>query len=84
MRTRPSAEAIQRQLDGWRVAGDWEKVKCMELLFVVGRSNKETAELLGLSEQQVANFKFDFLERLRKFVRQQRLNEDVFPELAES
>ena len=54
----------------------------MELLFVVGRGNKETAELLGLTEQQVANFKFDFLERLRKFVKQQRLNEDVFPELS--
>jgi RNA polymerase sigma-70 factor (ECF subfamily) len=77
------ADAIKRQLDGWRADGDWKKVKCMELLFVVGRGNKETAELIGLSEQQVANFKFDFLERLRKFVRQQRLNEDVFPELAE-
>jgi RNA polymerase sigma-70 factor (ECF subfamily) len=76
------AQAIQRQLDGWRQEGDWEKVKCMELLFVAGRGNKETSELLGLSEQQVANFKFDFLERLRKFVKQQRLNEDVFPELS--
>ncbi len=75
------AEAVKRQLDGWRADGDWQKVKCMELLFVVGRGNKETAEMLGVSEQQVANFKFDFLERLRKFVKQQRLNEDVFPEL---
>jgi RNA polymerase sigma-70 factor, ECF subfamily len=77
------AEAIQRQLDDWRTSGDWQKVKCMELLFVVGRGNKESAELVGLTEQQVANFKFDFLERLRKFVKQQRLNEDVFPELSQ-
>jgi RNA polymerase sigma-70 factor, ECF subfamily len=77
------AEAIERQLDGWRKEGDWTKVKCMELLFVVGRGNKETSELVGITEQQVANFKFDFLERLRKFVRQQRLNEDIFPELQE-
>jgi RNA polymerase sigma-70 factor, ECF subfamily len=76
------AEAIAKQLDGWRAAGDWDKVKCMELLFVVGESNKATAERLGLSEQQVANFKFDFLERLRKFLKHQRLNEDVFPELS--
>ena len=53
------------------------------LLFVVGETNRGTAERLGLTEQQVANFKFDFLERLRKFLRQQRLNEDVFPELHE-
>jgi len=76
------AEAIAKQLDAWREAGDWQKVKCMELLFLVGASNKVAAEQLGLSEQQVANFKFDFLERLRKFIRQQRLSEDVFPELS--
>jgi RNA polymerase sigma-70 factor (ECF subfamily) len=77
------AGAIRRQLDDWRAAGDWQKMKCMELLFVVGRPNKEVAECLGITEQQVANFKFDFLERLRKFLKQQRLNEDVFPELHE-
>jgi RNA polymerase sigma-70 factor (ECF subfamily) len=76
------AEALTRQLDAWREAGDWEKLKCMELLFVVGESNKATAEMLGITEQQVANFKFDFIERLRKFLKQQRLSEDVFPELS--
>jgi len=75
------AGAIAKQLDDWRDVGDWQKVKCMELLFVIGRGNKDVAESLGITEQQVANFKFDFLERLRKFVKQQRLNEDVFPEL---
>jgi RNA polymerase sigma-70 factor (ECF subfamily) len=78
------AEALTRQLDAWREAGDWEKIKCMELLFVVGKSNKATSEVLDITEQQVANFKFDFLERMRKFLKQQRLNEDVFPELHES
>ena len=61
--------------------GDWEKVKCMELLFVRGAANKDVSTALDISEQQVANFKFDFLDRLRKLVKQQRLNEDVFPEL---
>ena len=55
----------------------------MELLFVVGLGNKQVAESIDLSEQQVANFKYDFLERLRKVVRGSRLNEDVFPELHE-
>jgi RNA polymerase sigma-70 factor (ECF subfamily) len=53
----------------------------MELLFVRGAANKEVAAVLGITEQQVANFKFDFLDRLRKLVKNQRLNEDVFPEL---
>ena len=75
------ADGIAEQLDKWRAANDWDKVKCMELLFVAGVPNKRAAEQLGLTEQQIANFKHDFLERLRKFVRRQRLNEDVFPEL---
>jgi RNA polymerase sigma-70 factor (ECF subfamily) len=53
----------------------------MELLFVCGAANKEVASALSITEQQVANFKFDFLDRLRKLVKQQRLSEDVFPEL---
>ena len=37
----------------------------MELLFVRGAANKDVATALGITEQQVANFKFDFLDRLR-------------------
>lgn len=77
------ADGIRQQIERWRERGDWQKIQCMELLFVVGRGNKEVAGMLGLSEQQVANFKFDFLERLRTIVRSARLNEDVFPELHE-
>ena len=75
------ARGIAEQIDHWRTKGDWEKVKCMELLFVRGAANKDVATTLGITEQQVANFKFDFLDRLRKLVKNQRLNEDVFPEL---
>jgi RNA polymerase sigma-70 factor (ECF subfamily) len=75
------AHGIGEQIDHWREKGDWEKVKCMELLFVCGAANKDVSAALGISEQQVANFKFDFVDRLRKLVKQQRLSEDVFPEL---
>lgn len=78
------AEGIRQQIEHWQEQGDWQKIQCMELLFVVGEGNKQVAEQLGLSEQQVANFKHDFLDRLRKIVRSQRLNEDIFPELYES
>ena len=56
---------------------------CIELLFVVGLGNKETAEALDLSEQQVANFKFDFLARTKSLVGRQNLNSEIFPELSE-
>jgi RNA polymerase sigma-70 factor, ECF subfamily len=77
------ADGIRQQVERWREKGEWQKIECMELLFVLGQGNKQVAGQLGLSEQQVANFKFDFLERLRTIVRGARLNEDVFPELHE-
>jgi RNA polymerase sigma-70 factor (ECF subfamily) len=55
----------------------------MELLLVRGWANKDVATRLGLSEQQVANFKFEFLAKIRTTVRRQGLPEEVFPELYE-
>ncbi len=76
--------ALRGQIDHWRQKSDWVKLKCIELLFVQGIANKQVSEQLDLSEQQVANYKSDFLQRLRKQVKGQQLSEDVFPELYES
>jgi RNA polymerase sigma-70 factor (ECF subfamily) len=76
-------EALQYQVDRLRDRGDWLKLQCLELLFVGGWANKDVATELGLSEQQVANFKSDFLASLRKQIRKQGLSSDVFPELYE-
>ncbi len=46
-----------------------------------GWPNKQVAGHLGLSEQAVANFKSDFLSRLKALVRGQNLSPEVFPEL---
>ena len=75
------AEAIQQQVSHLRERGEWTKLKCVELLFVGGWANKDAAKVLRITEQQVANFKFDFLARLRKHIRQQGLPLAVFPEL---
>jgi RNA polymerase sigma-70 factor (ECF subfamily) len=37
--------------------------------------------MLDMTEQQVANFKFDFLSRLRMLIKRQGLSQEVFPEL---
>jgi RNA polymerase sigma-70 factor (ECF subfamily) len=74
-------EALREQIERWKERGDWTKLRCNELLFVRGWANKKVAEELGISEQQVANFKFDFLARTRTLVQRQELSEDVFPEL---
>jgi RNA polymerase sigma-70 factor (ECF subfamily) len=77
-------QALRHLLAHWRSRGDWEKIQCTELLFVRGAANKDVAVKLGISEQTVANYKFDFLAKLRAAVRDQGLPEDVFPELHES
>ncbi len=75
------AVALSEQIYKWRERGDWSKLKCIELIFVVGMGNKDVAELLALTEQQVANFKFDFLARTKALVGRQNLDTEVFPEL---
>lgn len=77
-------EAIAMQVEKWQSKGDWSKLMCIELLFVKGMSNKDVSEALEITEQQVANYKFDFLSRMRTLVKRQGLSQEVFPELYES
>ncbi len=77
-------QALQQQVDRWKERGDWTKLRCIELLFVRGWANKSVAAELDISEQQVANFKFDFIARMRSIVRKQGVSEDVFPEVYDS
>ena len=74
-------DALAEQIDRWREKGEWTKLMCAELLFVRGWANKDVAEELNISEQQVANYKFDFIARLRTLIKRQDLSQDVFPEL---
>lgn len=78
------AEALGDQIARWRERGDWSKLMCAELLFVRGWANKDVANELGLSEQQVANYKFDFIARLRTLITRSEVSADVFPELYDS
>lgn len=84
MERRALIRAMREQIERWRERSDWEKIKCAELLFVRGLGNKQAAERMGISEQAVANYKFDFLAKLRTSVRKQGLPQDVFPELRDS
>ena len=75
------ALALGDQIDKWRTRGDWTKLKCLELMFVLGLANKEVAQQLDISEQQTANFKSDFLTRTKALIARQQLDPEVFPEL---
>ncbi len=77
-------QAIAEQIDRWKQGGQWNKLKAIELIFVRGLANKKVAEMLGQSEQQIANFKSDFQIRMKSIIRRQDLDDGVFPELADS
>jgi len=78
---RALAQAIAEQIEYYGRRGDWSKIQCAELLFLRGLANKEVAAQLNLSEQTVANYKYEFLSKLRGAVRGQSLPRDHFPEL---
>jgi RNA polymerase sigma-70 factor (ECF subfamily) len=76
--------ALREQIDRWRQRGEWTKIQCAELLFVRGWANKDVAEALDISEQQVANYKFDLIARLKTLITRSEVSADVFPELYDS
>ena len=63
-------DALSAILDRWRQQGDYRKLKCAELLFVAGWPNKQVAQHLEMTEQQVANQKFQLMESLTRKVQQ--------------
>jgi RNA polymerase sigma-70 factor (ECF subfamily) len=64
------AIALGRQIEHWRSRGQWDRLQAAELLLVRGWSNKQVAVRLGLSEQTVANYKFEMIAKLRGAVGQ--------------
>ena len=78
-------DALARGLKGlvreWQAAGDYGPVMVLELLFVKGWGNKDVAARVKVSEQQVANIKFQAKKRLHETMRAADLSPDVFPEL---
>jgi RNA polymerase sigma-70 factor (ECF subfamily) len=70
--------AIIRQ---WQEKGDFLRLKVLELLLVKGWANRDVAAFLGITEQQVANYRFAAVKKLTEQIRGAGLPPDVFPEL---
>jgi RNA polymerase sigma-70 factor (ECF subfamily) len=61
-------EGLANLIGQWHARGDFERLKCIELLFVLGWSNKDAARRLAISEQAVANHKHFVLAKLKDWV----------------
>jgi RNA polymerase sigma-70 factor (ECF subfamily) len=75
------ARALAAMIRHWQERGDLARVKVLELLWVKGWANRDVAAFLGISEQQVANYRFAAVKKLSEQVRDAGLSPDVFPEL---
>ncbi|MEZ6123955.1 MAG: sigma-70 family RNA polymerase sigma factor [Planctomycetaceae bacterium] len=51
----------------------WERLQCVELIFVLGWANKDVARRLNITEQAVANHKFFVVGKLKDAARKSRL-----------
>ncbi|WP_437185531.1 RNA polymerase sigma factor [Planctomicrobium sp. SH668] len=62
------ATILRDLIRSWYTRGEFERMKCAELIFVVGMPNKHVASQLGISEQDVANHKQYVLSKLKAAV----------------
>ena len=53
--------------------GAWERLQCVELIFVLGWANKDVARRLGITEQAVANHKFFVVAKLKDAAKKAKL-----------
>jgi RNA polymerase sigma-70 factor (ECF subfamily) len=72
---------LRSLIAGWVQKGEFERLKCIELLFVLGLPNKDAALRLGISEQAVANHKHFVVAKLKEAAAQARLRDFDLREL---
>jgi RNA polymerase sigma-70 factor (ECF subfamily) len=68
------AEALGSLVRDWIAKGDFDRLRCLELLIVGGWANKDAARQLGLTEQAVASYKFQTIARLKDMARRAGLS----------
>ncbi len=74
-------DALNQVIAGWREAGDYLRIKVLELLFVSGWSNKDVAASLDIKDQQVANIRFAAVRKMSELIQAAGLPIEVFPGL---
>jgi RNA polymerase sigma-70 factor (ECF subfamily) len=61
-------DGLATLIEQWFEKQEFERLKCIELLFVLGWPNKDAARELRISEQAVANHKHFVLSKLKDWV----------------
>ncbi len=72
------SETLAQLIERWISRREFERLKCLELLWARGWPNKTVAERLNISEQQVANHKQAVVVQLKEAIRR-RLQDPILP-----
>ncbi|MEZ6128275.1 MAG: sigma-70 family RNA polymerase sigma factor [Planctomycetaceae bacterium] len=64
---------LQELIADFKSSQAWERLQCVELIFVLGWPNKHVARRLNITEQAVANHKFFVVSKLKEAARRARL-----------
>lgn len=68
-------------IEQWLSNGEFERLQCVELLFVLGWPNRDVAAFMSISEQAVANHKYFVVSKLKAAAKDARLTDVSLPEL---
>lgn len=66
-------ECLRNLIADFKKSGAWERLQCVELIFVLGWPNKHVAKRLNITEQAVANHKFFVVAKLKDAAKKARL-----------
>lgn len=66
-------KCLQELIRGFKKSESWERLQCVELIFVLGWPNKHVATRLNITEQAVANHKFFVVTKLRDVAKKAQL-----------
>ncbi len=67
-------QSLASMLGDWIARGDFDRVRCLELLLVKNWPNKDVARFLNMTEQAVASHKFQAIARLKEMARRAGMN----------
>lgn len=68
-------DCLRSLISQWKERAEFERLQCVELLFVLGWANKDVAQRLAISEQTVANHKQYVVGKLKEAARNARLRD---------
>jgi RNA polymerase sigma-70 factor (ECF subfamily) len=75
------ADALAELVRQWISRGQFERLKCLELLLVRGWANKDVAVHLNITEQTVANYKHQTVTQLQRLVQKAGVSDERVAEL---